>query len=117
MNKILNQLIKEQTPEQVQKAFAKIKQVRGYCSDDISVENALGISTDFNIDFQYVDVKNLEINTIILGTVNREMSEISYSLVVAKGVQNINIPKALSYHSEDIFNQVAVNDATYSLAA
>lgn len=39
MNEILNQLLEQQTPEQVQQDFAKIKQKRGYCPNDISVES------------------------------------------------------------------------------
>jgi acid phosphatase family membrane protein YuiD len=52
MNKILNKLIDEQTPEQVQQAFDKIKKERGYCPNDVSVEEALGFYVEVDVTYQ-----------------------------------------------------------------
>lgn len=69
MNEILEKFIDEQTPEQIQAAFAKIRDERGHCPNDISVEEALGISTEFEMDFKYPEIspgstKSVHINSI-----------------------------------------------------
>jgi hypothetical protein len=58
MNKILNKLIDEQTPEQVQQAFDKIRKDRGYCPNDVSVEEALGVYIEADVTYQSVNIDN-----------------------------------------------------------
>jgi acid phosphatase family membrane protein YuiD len=55
MNKILNKLIDEQTPEQVQQAFDKIRKERGYCPNGVSVEEALGVYVEVDAVHQSVN--------------------------------------------------------------
>lgn len=58
MNELLNQLIDEQTPEQAQQAFATIRKERGYCPNDMSVEEALGISVSKVVYQEMNDINN-----------------------------------------------------------
>ncbi|SMM98401.1 hypothetical protein SPONN_2299 [uncultured Candidatus Thioglobus sp.] len=114
MNEILNQLIEEQTPEQMRQAFAKIREERGYCPNDMSVEEALGISIESSIDFQYANVK---ISTAVSNTIYQKMGEITNYSSINKNVENIHTKTLPCLDVKDIFNQTSVNDTSYPLAA
>jgi hypothetical protein len=92
MNKILNKLIEGQTSEQIQQAFAKIRIKRGYCPNDVSVEEALGVSTETDITYQRVNIDNP-------------------SCVI------VHVSKVYLNNSDNTFNQATTNCTSFTLAA
>ena len=46
MNDKLMEFLESQTPEQVQEAFRKIREERGDCPNDITVEEYFGITSE-----------------------------------------------------------------------
>lgn len=112
MNEILNQLLEQQTPEQVQQAFDKIRQKRGYCPNDISVEEALGIDIDLNINFQCASIKI----SLVSSSIVYQETVGSLNVVKFEKSENINVSLILLTNVVSTFNKVA-NNTIYSVAA
>lgn len=113
MNEILNQLLEQQTPEQVQQDFAKIRQKRGYCPNDISVEDALGIiSTNLNIDFQCTSIKT----SLVSSKIVYKKTGGSLSVLKFEKPKNVNIEPILLTNVVSAFDK-GENATIYAIAA
>ncbi|WP_201342144.1 hypothetical protein [Abyssogena phaseoliformis symbiont] len=124
MNKILKQFIDEQTPEQIQEAFTKIREKRGYYSNDISVEDALGISIESKTGFQYPKILSGATISIQTSDVSSHQDIwININNVIVESIKIEVIGKSIDTGSVSCSNkggniyENATNQTPYSVAA
>ncbi len=98
MNDILDKILANKSPEEFAKEIAEVRKIVGPDNEfDMSVEEALGISTETSIDYQ-------EIGEIV-------------NCPITESVKSINVSETPCTSSSNIFNQTSENDIPYSLAA
>lgn len=120
MNDILEKILAKKSPKEFAKEILEVRKIVGRDNEfDMSVEEAMGIHANVNIDIQYA---NIEINDIVPCVAYREMGETKdYSpSPIVKIVENTNIvetPIFSSSSKSNIFNKTASNNTPYSLAA
>lgn len=95
MNNILEKILAKKSPEEFAKEISEVRKIVGKDNKfDMSVEDALGIPAKDNIIYQEMGTAK---DTDKMTTIN--VAEIPYN------------------SSNYIFNQIATNDAFYSMAA
>jgi hypothetical protein len=95
MNNILEKILAKKSPEEFAKEISEVRKIVGKDNKfDMSVEDALGIPAKDDIIYQEIGIA-------------KDTDKIT----------TINVAEIPCNSSNDIFNQIATNDAFYSMAA